>query len=158
MQEDRPSRILDTLSDAIMRERSDSQFCTAAYARLELGAVGATLTLSSGGHPLPYLLTEDGSVEQIGETGTLLGSIAPTNLSDREVELGPGAAVVFYTDGVVEAGSPRGAFGQGGLRSLLASSAGLPAHEIAERVDSAVKGLDTSPSDDVAVLVLRIRE
>ena len=40
MQEHEPSRILALLSEAILREHSDSQFCTAAYGRLELGATG----------------------------------------------------------------------------------------------------------------------
>jgi serine phosphatase RsbU (regulator of sigma subunit) len=158
MQEEEPSKILGLLSDAIRRERRDSQFCTAAYGRLELGSVGAVLTVASGGHPLPLLVTEDGRVETVGVPGTLLGSVVDPKLDDRRLELEPGAAVVFYTDGVIEAGKPRGAFGLGGLKGLLGSCAGLGAQQIAERIDNAVVGLDESPSDDVAVLVLRIRE
>jgi PAS domain S-box-containing protein len=158
MQASDPSSILELLSEAITRERTDSQFCTAAYARLELAAVGARITVASGGHPLPLLLTEDGHVEQIGVPGTLLGSMVHAHLVDQRLDLKPGAAVVFYTDGVIEAGDPRGAFGLEGLKSVLGSCARLSAHEIAERIDSAVVGLGANPGDDMAVLVLRIRE
>jgi serine phosphatase RsbU (regulator of sigma subunit) len=158
MQEDAPSRILELLSEAIMAQRSDSEFCTAAYGRLELGSVGARMTVASGGHPLPLLLTGEGRVEQVGISGTLLGSVPSARLVDHVLDLRPGSALVFYTDGVIEAGKPRGSFGIGGLRSVLASCAGLGAQEIAERIDNAVVGLERTPADDVAVLVLRIRE
>jgi serine phosphatase RsbU (regulator of sigma subunit) len=158
MQESDPSRILELLSEAIMREQSDSQFCTAAYARLEPKASGIRLTIACGGHPLPFLLARDGKVEQVGVPGTLLGLIPETTLVDQTLELGPGSCVVFYTDGVIEAGRPRGAFGTGGLKALLEASVGLGAQEVAERIDRAVVGLEENPPDDVAVLVLRVRE
>jgi serine phosphatase RsbU (regulator of sigma subunit)/PAS domain-containing protein len=158
LQEEEPTRILELLSEAIRRQRSDSQFCTAAYGRLELGPVGARIILASGGHPLPLLLSEDGEVDQVGVPGTLLGSIPEAKLFDQRLDLRPGATLVFYTDGVIEAGKPRGAFGLGGLTALLGSCAGLGAQQIAERIDNAVVGLGESPADDVAVLVLRIRE
>jgi PAS domain S-box-containing protein len=158
MQEDDPSRILSLLSEAIFQQRSDAQFCTAAYGRLELEPVGARLTVSSGGHPLPLLLSEEGRVEQLGIPGTLLGAIPDTKLADRAVHLSPGEAVVFYTDGVIEAGNPRGAFGLESLIAVLESCIGRSAEEIVQRIESAVAGLEENPSDDVAVLVLRVRE
>jgi serine phosphatase RsbU (regulator of sigma subunit)/PAS domain-containing protein len=158
MQEDDPSRILALLSEAIFQQRSDAQFCTAAYGRLELEPVGARLTVSSGGHPLPLLLSEEGRVEQLGVPGTLLGAVPDTKLADRAVQLSPGEAVVFYTDGVIEAGNPRGAFGLESLIAVLENCSGLSAEEIAQRIESAVAGLEENPSDDVALLVLRVRE
>jgi serine phosphatase RsbU (regulator of sigma subunit)/PAS domain-containing protein len=158
MQEHDPSRILILLSEAIRREHRDSQFCTAAYGHLELRPVGAALTIASGGHPLPLMMDEDGGVEQVGVSGALLGSFAHVDLTDQRLELQPGSALVLYTDGVIEAGNPRGAFGLEGLVSVLRSSAGLSANEIAERIDNAVVGLGKEPPDDVAVVVLRIRE
>jgi PAS domain S-box-containing protein len=158
MQEDLPSKILQLLSEAIIRQSSDSEFCTAAYARLELRSVGASLTLASGGHPLPLLLRGDGGVEQVGVPGTLLGSLPDAQLVDQHLDLRPGTSLVFYTDGVIEAGRPRGAFGLDGLRAVIASCSGLGAQEIAERIDKAVTGLEPNPSDDVAVLVLRVKE
>jgi PAS domain S-box-containing protein len=158
MQENEPSRILAMLSEAILQQRADSQFCTAAYGRIELEPVGVRLTVASGGHPLPLLLTEDGRVEPVGAPGTLLGAIPAAHLSDRAVHLDPGATLVFYTDGVIEAGIPRGSFGLEALESLLSGCAGASAEEIAERVEAAVVGLEGNPSDDIALLVVRVRE
>jgi serine phosphatase RsbU (regulator of sigma subunit)/PAS domain-containing protein len=158
MLENDPSRILELLSEAIMQGQPDSQFCTAAYGRLELKAVGVRLTVASGGHPLPLLITKDGEVDHVGVPGTLLGLVPETELTDQSLELEPGACLVFYTDGVIEAGNPRGSFGIEGLKSLLRACAGLGAQEIADRIDGAVVGLEENPHDDVAMLVLRVRE
>ena len=106
------------------------------------------LTLASGGHPLPLLLDDDGEVDQIGVPGTLLGVFPRPRPEDQALDLEPGAALVFYTDGVIEAGNPRGAFGVEGLQALLESCVGLSANEIAERMDTAVVGLEHDPSDD----------
>jgi sigma-B regulation protein RsbU (phosphoserine phosphatase) len=97
-------------------------------------------------------------VRQVGEPGTLLGSVNNGRLVDHEIPLEPGAALVFYTDGVIEAGRPRGSFGEDGLASLLETCAGLGAQEIAERIDRAVVSIEGNPSDDLAVLVVRVRE
>jgi PAS domain S-box-containing protein len=158
MQEDDPSRILSLLSEAILRERPGSEFCTAAYGRLEVGAAGVRMTVASGGHPLPFLLTADGNVNQVGVSGTLLGFTPEMKLVDQPLDLRPGATLVFYTDGVIEAGDPRGAFGLGGLKAVLEHCTGLSAQQIAERIDNAVVGLRENPTDDVAVLVLRVIE
>jgi serine phosphatase RsbU (regulator of sigma subunit)/PAS domain-containing protein len=158
MQESEPSQVLIMLNDAIRREHPDSQFCTAAYGSLVTRPAGAQLTLASGGHPLPLLLTGAGEVSQVGSPGALLGTFPEVELHDTRFELEPGAALVLFTDGVIEAGEPRGAFGLEALRALLASSAGLSAYEIAERIDAAVVGLSQEPPDDVAVVVLRVRD
>jgi serine phosphatase RsbU (regulator of sigma subunit)/PAS domain-containing protein len=158
MQEREPSKILEMLNDAIRHEHTNSQFCTAAYGHLELGTDGARLMLASGGHPLPLLVTADGQVRQVGVPGALLGTFEHVELHDEGLSLKPGAALVFFTDGVIEAGEPRGAFGVEGLEGLLATSAGLSANEIAERIDTAVVGLSEEPPDDVAVVVLRVRD
>jgi PAS domain S-box-containing protein len=158
MQETDPSRVLGLLSEAIRQQSADSQFCTAAFARLELRPVGASLTIASGGHPLPFLVTEDGSVTRIGEPGTLLGAVSNGRLTDHGLDLAPGASLVFYTDGVIEAGRPRGSLGELGLASLLETCAGLDAQEVAERIDRTVVGIEGNPADDVAILVLRVRE
>src|SRR5439155_21381633 len=158
MQEGNPSRVLELLSEAIIRQREDSEFCTAAYGHLEVGAGGASLTVASGGHPLPRLLTEQGRVEHVGRPGMLLGSVPNAKIFDQRVELEPGAVLVFYTDGVIEAGRPRGAFGSEGLRAVVGACSGLGANEIAERIDNAVTGLEPEPADDIAVLVIKVRE
>jgi serine phosphatase RsbU (regulator of sigma subunit) len=82
------------------------------------------------------------------------------NLTEQKAHLGPGDALVLYTDGVHEARSPSGAFfGEERLKALLHSCAGLDAQAIADRVENAVcEFQEDGLRDDVAILVVRVPE
>ncbi len=89
-----------------------------------------------------------------------MGVFDDANLTEQEARLAPGDALVLYTDGVLEARSPDGAFfGEERFTALLRSSIGLNASTIADRIEKAVLDFQgNDPRDDVAVLVLRIPE
>jgi PAS domain S-box-containing protein len=157
MRERLPSRSLQLLNEALLRQRDDRRFCTVAYAYLEAHDGGVRIGVASGGHPLPMLLRRDGTVELVGEPGTLLGVLPDPNLEDRSFALAPGDALVFYTDGVIEGRGVDVRLDEEGLRDLLAGCAGAGADAIAARVeDAALAAQDGSPRDDIAVLVLRV--
>jgi PAS domain S-box-containing protein len=157
MRERLPSRSLGLLNEALLRQRSDRRFCTVAYAYLEPLSEGARIGFASGGHPLPLLLRADGSVQAIGEPGTLLGVLPDPSFEDRSLALAPGDALVFYTDGVIEGRGGATALDEEGLAHLVAACAGEGADAIAARVeDAAVAAQNGSPRDDIAVLVLRV--
>ncbi len=159
IQETSPAEVLRKLNDALLRQRSDRRFCTVAYASLQVNGGGsAEVCLASGGHPLPYVLRADGTVEAVGEPGTLLGVLPDVRLSDSAVRLQRGDVMVLYTDGVTEARGPHGMLGADALRSILASCAGLDAKSVAARIESAALEIQQgNPRDDIAILALRIR-
>ena len=157
MRERLPSRSLRILNEALLRQRGDRRFCTVAYAYLEAHNGGARVGVASGGHPLPLLLRAGGGVEPVGSHGTLLGVVPDPDLEDQSGALGPGDALVFYTDGVTEAGAPGAMLGEERLAELVASCQGLDADAIAGRVEAAA--LDAQggrPRDDIAVVVVRV--
>jgi PAS domain S-box-containing protein len=157
MRERLPSRSLRLLNEALLRQRDDRRFCTVAYAYLEARDGGVRVGVASGGHPLPILLRADGTVEAVGEPGTLLGVLPDPNLEDRSLALSPGDALVFYTDGVIEGRGADARLDEEGLQRLLAECAGAGADAIAARVEGAAfAGKDGPPRDDIAVLVLRV--
>ncbi|MFY9589033.1 MAG: SpoIIE family protein phosphatase, partial [Actinomycetota bacterium] len=157
MQIRKPRRILARLNDAILSQRSDGRFCTLAYARLDVGDESAvSLRLSSGGHPLPILIPRTGDVRLIGRTGTLLGVFPDASSPETSVHLEPGDAVVFYTDGVIEARSGDDVFGERRLVEILGSCAGADASSIAQLVDQSVRDFQEGDQrDDIAVLVVQ---
>lgn len=152
-----PRVILRTLNQALLRQGTDHRFCTVALGRLETTAAGARLTACCGGHPPPLLIRRDGTVQEAGLPGTLLGIYEHVHLSDLTVELHPGDAVVFHTDGVTEERLEGHMFGEERLLELLRSSAGMSAAGIADRIERAVLEFKPGPpADDVAVIVLRL--
>ena len=116
------------------------------------------MTLATGGHPLPWLLRADGTTEQVGSSGLIVGVFPQTNARDDVVDLGVGDSVVFYTDGVVEERDDEGrTFGQENLKDVLRQSAGLGAVEIVERIVGAVTAFSgREPRDDMAVVAVRV--
>ncbi len=155
-----PSHVLGVLNEAMVLQPEGDRFCTVAYASLEPAADGAIrMTLGVGGHPLPLLLHPDGSVEPVGTPGTLIGFVEDPEVVDQTIELAPGDSLVFYTDGVSEARSAAGLFGEERLVDLLKSCGGLGAAGIAERIENDVLAFreEDTMSDDMAVLVLRVR-
>ena len=159
MREDEPSSALSALNEAMIRQLGDEQFCTVACARLKpVDDAGFELTVARGGHPAPLVLRADGSVEAITPPGKALGVFRDPELADRKIHLGAGEAVILYTDGIVEARGPDDSlFGEGRLRDLLSSCAGLEAPAIAEKLrDVTLEYGEGNPRDDLAVLVLRV--
>ena len=70
--------------------------------------------------------------------------------------LQPAAAVVLYTDGVIESRRGRELFGVERLDEVLAQSAGRPAQEVANAVLAACRGFAGGDlADDCAIVVLR---
>ncbi|MDX6642229.1 MAG: two-component system, NarL family, sensor histidine kinase FusK [Solirubrobacteraceae bacterium] len=157
IREQLPSRVLASLNDAVRRQDEAGAVCTAIYATLDTNGSTPTMTVSSGGHPLPLVLRSDGSVEQVGEPGTLLGVDATPSLSDYSTELGPGESVLFYTDGLIDAFAPRRVVELSELESVLRSCTGRNPAEIVAAVEQSLLASDElEPRDDVAIVVLQV--
>jgi integral membrane sensor domain MASE1/anti-sigma regulatory factor (Ser/Thr protein kinase) len=157
MKESRPSRVLAFLNEAIRRQQP-GELCSVAFARLERnGSHGARATFSNAGHPLPLVLRAAGTVEPIGSHGTLLGVAPEPTLSDADIELAPGDALVLYTDGLTDAYAPGSIASPADLAAALEPCHGMPAAEITRAVAQALLGDGAKqPRDDIALLVLRI--
>jgi PAS domain S-box-containing protein len=158
MHEPTPSRVLRVLNDAIRRRVHDRRFSTVAYAygRATLDG-GWNLTVSLGGHPHPLLVRADGTVESLGETGTLLGIFDTVRVSDRTYHLMPGDAVVFWTDGVSERRNGAALFGEERLEQVLRENGGQSPDHIIGAIEQALDAFAPGPpQDDVALLVLQV--
>ena len=155
--EERPTELLAVLNRALLAAGSaEGKYCTVAVCALAPAPGGAQVRVAVAGHPLPVMVRAHGEVAHVGRTGTLLGYVADPRLHEEAVHLGPGDALVLYTDGVTDA-SPAGPLEEDRLLELLAESAGADAETLAGRVESAaVDAQDGRPRDDVAVAVVRV--
>jgi PAS domain-containing protein len=151
-----PSAILRWVNEALLRQE-DQRFVTIACAHLDLSRAVPRIEVACGGHPAPVVLRADGSVEEVGAAGTLLGLVPDPDLADVATELRPGDTVVAYTDGLTEAGAPTRLWGTEDVTAALAGAAGRDAAGVVEQlVGAALRGLG-EPRDDIAVLALRLR-
>ena len=157
MHDDGPRHVLTVLNGALRERLSPREVCTVAYARLDITEDGFALTVSSGGHPLPLLLRRNGTVQELGTHGLVLGASSGLELVESTWTLNPGDCLLLYTDGLTEAYAPLHAPARPDVQSVLGSHAASSANEVAEDVYRRM--LDFSPSqprDDVALVVLRI--
>jgi serine phosphatase RsbU (regulator of sigma subunit) len=158
MRQDGPSQILGLLNEALLRQRTDRRFCTVLYGRLEANGTGHYFEFASGGHPLPLVLRAQNSGE-VGTPGTLLGIVPDPDLEDSRVRIGPGEALVLYTDGVTDSAAPERIWSAGELAEAVGPPAALDADSIAERVmQAALSEARGEPRDDIAILVLKVPE
>ena len=155
--ETKPSSALEVLNSALLSSQPDQRFCTVCYLRLRPDGDRTRITVCCGGHPVPLIVRADGTLEEAGVPGTLLGVFPDVDLRDRASDLGPGDAVVLFTDGVTEEHTGGRIFGEERLARLLTSMAGLSAHAMAEKLERAVEEFASEdPRDDVAIVVLRV--
>ncbi len=159
MRQEGPSQILALLNEALLRQASERRFCTVLYGHVSMNGHGPVFEFSSGGHPLPLVLRAGGGGGEFGTPGTLLGIVPDPALNNSSVALGPGDAIVLYTDGVTDAAAPGRVWTAAELAAAVGPPAGLRADDIADRMLGAV--LDATagePRDDIAIIVLRVPE
>ena len=154
-----PAEILVHMNRALLRAAPEDRFCTAVLAHLRSSAGGAlTVSLCVAGHPPPFLQRADGTVAPaIGATGLLLGILPDAAIGEASLVLGPGDALVCYTDGVVEAHGPgKEQFGEERLAAVLADACRRSAAGIARRIERAVVDFRLPDmGDDLAVVAVR---
>lgn len=154
-----PSALLRVLNRALLAEDPGHRLASVAAVRLDrVEHDGFDLRVAVAGHPLPLLVSASGAVRDVGEHGQLLGVHHEPLLSDVTVRMEPGDVLVLFTDGVIEARSAAGIFGEERLRGLLRESAGDAPSRVVTRVEQAVLAAsDGRARDDLAVVALRVR-
>ncbi|MFP5320794.1 MAG: SpoIIE family protein phosphatase [Acidimicrobiia bacterium] len=153
-----PSEVLRGLHEAIVRSPDTDGFCTALFLTASVDGAGVQLRIAAGGHHLPLLVRSDGTVDEVGVPGHLLGMLPPLRLEDADVTLQAGERLVLYTDGVIEARRDGELFGVDRLVELVSVSRERTAQDLADAVaGAAVEFQSEVTRDDIAVVVLASR-
>ncbi len=150
-----PCFIMEYLNRRLTGQTS-GHFVTAFYGLYD--AASRVLTYSRGGHNYP-LLVRGGSFTELRVGGGLLGRIPDMKFAEAEMRLAPGDRLLFYTDGLIEARSPGGAFfGEAGLMRCTSMCGNQRAEDLIGGLCRAVtefQGKDTF-EDDVCVICMDI--
>lgn len=135
-----------------------ARFVTAVYGVLEPAA--GRFDYVNCGHNPPMLLQAEGGRESLETGGPALGILAECAFEAGRVALGPGDALVLYTDGVVEPEDETEAeFGTGRLEATLRESRALPAGRMVDSVVEATRlfsGRQRYEDDFTLVVVKRL--
>lgn len=134
-----------------------TRFLSLLYGELTPYEGGVRCTLASAGHPLPLVLSPDGTVRTAARPQTLLGVVEDETYTSETLDLRPGDSLLCVTDGVTERRSGSRQFDDAdGLAQALSGCAGLSAELIAERIRRLVHDFGGGlPEDDLALLVLQ---
>jgi len=145
-----PDGLFNAANRFLLRNSSDETFATAVHVLVDLPT--GYYELTNAGHP-PALLwsAAEGAWVPDRARGTALGILAGPELRTTSGTLGPGDALMFYTDGVVESRSNDLDEGVAWLRCEGARAVSRGFDGAAERIISKVDRDD----DDRAVVILR---
>src|SRR5437773_11200210 len=98
----RPDAILAELNNELCRDNDTGMFVTIFYGILHIPS--GKLEYSNGGHNLPYVLSQHGTVEPLENPGGMaLGVLESATYRAKTVRLRVGDGLFLYTDGVTEA-------------------------------------------------------
>jgi sigma-B regulation protein RsbU (phosphoserine phosphatase) len=157
----RPSaRAFEQLNEMMLESHDPEQFATVALALISRqpvdGRPGLAVELVLAGHDQPVLVCADGTARMVGRHGTAAGLIGDFAVYPTRHLLGPGDALVSYTDGITERRRGDEQFGQARLVRTLAAAAGGTAESLVAAVWRAVDGFSSEPQrDDIVVMVVR---
>ncbi|HEX3553197.1 MAG TPA: PP2C family protein-serine/threonine phosphatase [Thermoanaerobaculia bacterium] len=149
-----PAGVLQRV-DRVLRRNTHRHFTTLALLRLDLRS--GTGRLANAGHPYA-MLSAEGQVSEIPLAGLPLGQGPKRQYADTALEIPPGAALVFSSDGLFEATDARGiSYGYERPREVLQSLAGKSAEEILEGLlaDWRLYRGSVEQEDDTTVVVVK---
>ena len=152
-----PAQVLRKLNETMIHQQLDDRFCTVAYARVVPTAQGVRLSVCRGGHPAPLVLRANGDVEVHRCSGQSHRRAAGRSPLGGDGATSTGRRVHLVHRGVTEARRNTEQFGDERLAATLAQCVGLDADGIGEAIEAAVLDFGgPEPSDDVAIVVLRV--
>jgi PAS domain S-box-containing protein len=99
-----PGEILQQVNDRLFPDIPPNMFVTCLAALLDSRT--GRLQYANAGHDLPYVRHAAG-VSELRATGMPLGLMPSMSYEEKEITLKPGESILLYSDGLVEAHSPR---------------------------------------------------
>jgi sigma-B regulation protein RsbU (phosphoserine phosphatase) len=153
-----PAQMLTLLNDALQERKLESQYVTMLFALWN--DENQTLQVANSGAVQPVFCRAGQSVTVKAE-GFPLGMFPDVTYEELSVATQPGDAIVFISDGILDAENEKEEmYGQDRLSDLLCASRDLPALEIADAILADVARFQGSKDrfDDETIIVLRVRE
>jgi sigma-B regulation protein RsbU (phosphoserine phosphatase) len=161
-----------TLKTLVLDERSPAQLCGRLHALLSpnlqngrfitffcgvLDLRNGRMTYCNAGHPAPIVVRHSSAIARLQAGGSVLGHITEQDFSEGAFDLLPGDFVVFFTDGITEAGeqSGDGEFGENRLLREIDTRSPSSAAALRDHIANAVMRHSSVFDDDATLVALR---
>jgi serine phosphatase RsbU (regulator of sigma subunit) len=149
-----PGDFLASANEVVTGEIGFGKFITLAYVLVD--AAAGDLVCSSAGHPPPRLVGRDGEIVEVECSGLALGIDAGQTYEEVRWQFKPGAALVLYTDGLVEQRQGREMYGTDRLDEVLVQARALPAKRLASAILADCRAFGSGDlADDCAIVVIK---
>jgi phosphoserine phosphatase RsbU/P len=156
-QKPEPAAMLALLNDALQERKLDSQYVVMLYALWNDD--NRTLTVANSGAVQP-IFCRGGENVTVRAEGFPLGMFPSATYEEFNVATQPGDAIVFVSDGILDAENEKGdMYGEERLATLLCGSRELPAQHIADAILADVTRFQGSKDrfDDETIIVLKVK-
>jgi phosphoserine phosphatase RsbU/P len=149
------SDALGRVNRNLARHISPGKFITLFYGEVDTNR--GRLRYSNAGHNYPLIRRQDGTLEELGVGGIMLGPLEDARYEQAEVCFAPGDGLLLYSDGISEAFDGRGGqFGEDRLQETWRGSEGLSPRRVLDRLIGAVEHFrgNAAQSDDITAVVV----
>jgi len=156
-QELAPAAMLALLNDGLQERKLDSQYVVMLYALWN--DTNQTLTVANSGAVQP-IFCRGGQSLTVKAEGFPLGMFPNATYEEFNVATQPGDAIVFVSDGILDAENEQGEmYGEERLAELLCCNRELPAQHIANAILFDVTRFQGAKDrfDDETIIVLRVK-
>jgi serine phosphatase RsbU (regulator of sigma subunit)/predicted enzyme related to lactoylglutathione lyase len=154
---DQPQRFLQSVNRLFYENSADSSYATLFFAEYDDSA--RRLRYVNCGHLSALLFRQNGTLERLDSTSTVLGLFKEWDCLTAERPLCPGDTFALYTDGITESFNDAGEeFGEHRLIDCLRRRCGQPSPAlVASIVEDVKKFSPCEQSDDMTLIVGRCR-
>jgi serine phosphatase RsbU (regulator of sigma subunit)/predicted enzyme related to lactoylglutathione lyase len=154
---DQPEALLRSVNRLFYDNTTDSAYASLLFA--DYDDETRRLRYANCGHLSGLLLRNDGRVERLESTGTLIGLFREWDCSMREQELASGDVLALYTDGITEARNERDEeFGEQCLIESLQQHRELPCRALLSAVVNQVQRFSPQEQhDDITAIIAKSR-
>jgi sigma-B regulation protein RsbU (phosphoserine phosphatase) len=152
-----PAQMLALLNDALQERKLESQYVSLLF--VLWNDEDQTLRVANSGAVQPILCRQGKSMTVKAE-GFPLGLFPNVTYDELNVTTEPGDAIVFVSDGILDAENAQSEmYGDGRLSRLLCAHRNYPAQEIADEILADVTRFQAGHDrfDDETIIVLRVR-
>lgn len=148
-------RLLQSVNRLFYENTTDESYATMFFGVYDDSS--RSLRYANCGHIAPIILRNDGTIQRLASTTTVVGLFLQWESSIEQVALCPGDLLVICTDGVTEAPNSRGEeYGEARLTQVIQANRGLPVNELLAVIQASVQEFSgPKQADDITLIVAR---